>query len=104
MRCMWRKRVGFKWVVGKQVRAPRCIYMLYVLLGMNRCQYDEWKGTLVCYCKDCLVFTLRSERKLPCQSAHQPHVRCTFSFCHLISLPTSTLTLPLDLTTGARQL
>jgi len=48
-RCACGKRVGFKWVVGKRARAPQCIYMLYVLLGMNRCQYDEWKGTLVCY-------------------------------------------------------
>ena len=49
MRCMCGKQVEFKWVVGKHARVPQCIYMLYVLLGMNRCQYDEWKGTLVCY-------------------------------------------------------
>src|SRR5229473_5625154 len=55
------------------------------------------------WCKDCLVFTLGSERKLPCRSARRPRVRCTFSFCHLISLLASTLTLPLDSTTGARQ-
>src|SRR5258708_7871255 len=32
------------------------------------------------YCKDCLVFMLRSEQKLPCQSAHRPRVRCLFPF------------------------
>jgi len=43
MQCVCRKRVGFKWVVGKRARAPRCIYRPFVLLGMYICQYDAWK-------------------------------------------------------------
>ena len=38
-------------------------------------------------CKDCLVFTLGSERKLPYRSARRPRVRRTFSFVILSCLP-----------------
>src|SRR5258707_9857484 len=31
-------------------------------------------------CKDCLIFTLGLERKLPCRSARWPHVRRLFPF------------------------
>ncbi len=46
--CVW-EISGIQWDVGKYARAPQYIYMLYVLLGINRCQYDKWKRTLVCY-------------------------------------------------------
>ena len=40
---------GIQWGVGKRARAPRSIYIHFILLRMYVCQYDAWKGTLACY-------------------------------------------------------
>ena len=46
-----RETSGIQWGVGKCARAPRSIYIYFILLRMYVCQYDAWKGTLVYYTK-----------------------------------------------------